>query len=681
MMPKNNGKLNRREFLKQSALASAAFAASLSSVSGCRNARKKRISSGRKKVIVVGMDGMDPRLSEKLMNAGMMPNFDKLRRAGGYRVLGTSTPPQTAVAWANFINGAGPSSHGIFDFIHRNPEEQCAPFFAPAETVPGQGYWGIGKHKIPLEFWPFSHKQGETLLRRQGVPFWDYLDKDGIESVFYNLPVNYPPSASKYGHHRCLAGMGVPCMDMHGTYGTYQHFAEDGPIRTREEGGGKRSVVFFENETSEPSLRLFGPPDIFLKNVRATSIDFVVHRDKQAKAAVIEIQDHKILLKEGQWSRWCKLKFAISRPGPNKQVSGICRFYLQEVAPNFRLYVSPINVDPSRPAFGISEPQGFVKEISNELGLFYTTGFQEDYKALTNKVVTDSEYAGQTDYVLEERLNLLEYAKKHYDDGLLFFYFSSTDLKAHMFWWDSKEKHPTRSASQAKEYFNHIKKLYQRMDTVLGELLKQYGDKATVMVMSDHGFANFKRQFNLNTWLRENRYIQPAESTSVLSDVDWSRTRAYGMGINGLYLNLRGRERDGIVAGGRERETLLEELVNKLKAVRDVDGKPAVREVYRTDKIYSGPATYLAPDLIVGWYRGYRASWGTCLGGMSEPVLSDNDSPWSADHCADPGEVPGVIFSNRPIVASSPSLIDLAPSVLREFGLDVPKSMEGKNIF
>ena len=676
----NNWQLNRREFLKQSAVAAAAFAAGVSSTAGCRSVGR-RISSARKKVIIIGMDGMDPRLSERMMNAGLMPNFDRLRRAGGFRALGTSTPPQTAVAWANFINGAGPSSHGIFDFIHRDPDRQCAPFFAPAETVAGEGAWDVGKHSVPLEFWPFSHKQAETVLRRQGVPFWEYLDKEGIDSVFYNLPVNYPPSPSKHGHHRCLAGMGVPCMDMHGTYGTYQHFAEDGPIRPRDEGGGKRSIIVFENETSRPSLKLIGPPDSFLKKVQPTSIEFVVHRDKQARAAVIEIQRQRILLTEGQWSRWCKLKFPISKPGPNASVSAICRFYLQEVEPNFRLYVSPINVDPSDPVLRISEPKDFAKGISNQLGSFYTTGFQEDYKALSNKVFTDGEYATQTDYVLTERLNLLEYAYKHYDDGLLFFYFSSTDLKAHMFWWDSNEKHPTRSGDLAKEYFEHIKKLYQKMDAVLGEVLKRYGDKATIIVMSDHGFCNFKRQFNLNTWLRENGYIQPAGSTSILSDVDWSGTRAYGLGINGLYLNLRGRERDGIVADGAEREALLAELVNKLEVIRDVDGKPVVRKVYRTDKIYSGPATYMAPDLIVGWYRGYRASWSTCLGGMAEPVLSDNDSAWSADHCTDPQEVPGVIFSNRPIAASSPSLTDLGPSVLSEFGLGIPGSMEGTNIF
>jgi predicted AlkP superfamily phosphohydrolase/phosphomutase len=428
---------------------------------------------------------------------------------------------------------------------------------------------------------------------------------------------------------------------------------------------------------------LIGPENAFLKKPQPTAVEFVVHRDRQARAAVIEIQGQKILLKEGQWSRWIRVDFALSMPAfmPDEHLSGICRFYLQEIAPNFRLYATPINADPSDAAITITEPPGFIKEMSDELGLFYTTGFQEDHKALANKVFTDAEYATQTGMVFEERLNLLKYAMEHYDDGLLFFYFSSTDLQAHMFWWDSDEKHPTRSRERAEKYFNHLKNVYRRMDSVVGDILKRYGDKATVIVMSDHGFANFRRQFNLNTWLRDNGYIQPAGIASVTRDADWSRTRAYGLGINGLYLNLKGRERDGIVEPGKERESLIKELISKLEAVRDIDGKRVVRKVYRADEEYHGPATALAPDLIMGWYRGYRASWATCLGDMTEDVLSDNSSVWSADHCADAAEVPGVIFSNRPIRASAPSLVDMAPSIMTEFGLKIPSSMEGRDVF
>lgn len=673
----HNGKdkSTRREFVKHSIATTAALTIGLNTKT--TYAKKRRTStSGKKKVIVIGFDGMDPRLSERMMNAGQLPNLAGLRKSGGYKPLGTSIPPQSPVAWSNFINGAGPGTHGIFDFIHRDPKRQVAPFFSIAQTVKGEGYWEIGNHKLQLDFWPFNHKLPATLLRRQGTPFWDYLDKAGISSTFYNLPSNYPPSPSKYGHHQCLSGMGTP--DVLGTYGTYQHFAEDGPVRTRDEGGGKRSMLFFENETAK--AKLIGPTNTFLNNPQPVTIDFFVHRDKKTQAVVIEIQNHKILLKEGQWGKWLKLDFEMSTLGPNKHISGICRFYLQEISPNLRLYVSPINADPSEPYLKITEPPEFIQKISKSMGSFYTTGFQEDHKALSNKVFTDNEFAIQADYVLQERLNLLNYALENYDDGLLFFYFSSTDLQSHMFWWDSDDKHPTRSASQAKECFNHLKGVYRKMDKVVGEILRRYGNEATIIVMSDHGFANFKRQFSLNTWLRNNGYIQPADCTSIMTDADWSKTRAYGLGINGLYLNLKGREREGIVESGQEKEELLEELKTKLEGLRDIDGTRVIHRAHRTDKVYQGPATHLAPDLVIGYTRNYRASWATCLGDMSEEVLFDNDSVWSADHCADASEVPGVMFSNRPISTDNPTLIDLAPTILTDFGQQIPSTMVGRNV-
>lgn len=672
-------KINRRDFLKQSTYTAAVLATGIG-VKPVFAGRKKLPASGGKKVIVIGFDGMDPRLSEKMMRAGKLPNLDRLRRQGGYRVLGTSIPPQSPVAWANFINGAGPGSHGIFDFIHRDPERQAYPFFAAAETVAGQGYLELGDHKIQLDFWPFNHKPAKTVLKRRGVPFWDYLDEAGIESVFYDLPSNYPPSPSKYGNHRCLSGMGTP--DLLGTYGTYQHFAEDGPAQTKSEGGGKRSRIYFENETSRP-LTLLGPKNTLLKDPKRATINFVVHRDKKARAAVIEIQKHTVILREGQWSRWIKLDFELSTPAlmPDKGISGICRFYLQEVSPNFRLYVTPVNADPADPAIQITEPPEFSREIANKLDLFYTTGFQEDHKALSNKVFTDEEFVRQADYVLQERLNLLNYALENYEDGLLFFYFSSTDLQSHMLWWNTDAKHPYRSAAEARKYFNHLQELYSRMDAVVGDLLKRYGEQAHIMIMSDHGFSNFRRQFNLNTWLRNNGYLGPPDCRSVLSDADWSKSRAFGLGINGLYLNLKGRERYGIVEPGQQKEQLLDELVCKLEAVRDNDGRKALRKVHRADREYSGPSLEYAPDLIIGYSRDFRGSWKTCLGDITDQIFLDNDSAWAADHCMDASEVPGVLFSNRPIAARDPSLVDLAPSILTEFGLKIPSTMVGQNIF
>jgi predicted AlkP superfamily phosphohydrolase/phosphomutase len=651
MARKQKDKLTRREVLKTSA--AAVCAAGLGAVSGCRDRQSRGRNGGTPRVIVVGIDGMDPRLAQRMMQAGELPNFEKLRSRQGFRPLRTSIPPQSPVAWASFINGAGPGSHGIFDFIHRHPEGQCTPFYSGSEIVPGRG----------------------AVLGRQGIPFWDYLDAARIPSTFYDLPCDYPASPSKHSHHRCLSGMGTP--DMLGTFGTYQHFSEDGPRKTQDEQGGKRSRLRFEDDTAK--ARLAGPDN---PGSQPLGIDLLVHRDRQARAAVIELPNRKILLRAGDWSPWVKVDFHMSRPMylPDERISGICRFYLQEVAPTFRLYASPINIDPSSPAMRISEPAGFAEEISGDLGLFGTTGFQEDYSARKNSVFNDDEFIAQAESVLAERLRLLNHAMQHYDDGVLFFYFSSADLQAHMLWWDSNLKHPTKSAEQVKNGFAQVRRLYQKLDEVVGQILATYDSRATVIVMSDHGFANFGRQFNLNAWLRQEGYLGPQGCTSIMKDVDWKQTRAYGLGINGLYLNLKERERDGIVAPD-QREGLIAELATRLEAVRDFDGSPVIRRAYRSDQVYTGGATALAPDLVLGYARGYRSSWDTCLGHVTDGILMDNDNAWSADHCADAGEVPGVLFCNRPIVAPSPSLVDVAPSILSTFGLPTPESMEGKGIF
>ncbi len=653
----------------------------------CRPATKitdrARGNAGDKRVIVIGADGLDPRLCERLMDAGELPNLDALRKTGGYSPLGTSTPPQSPVAWANFITGADPGVHGIFDFVHRDPAKQFSPYYSASQTIESDDGWDIGEHRIPLAFWPFNHNPTQTLLRREGTPFWHYLDAAAIPSQVYDIPSNYPPTPSQFGWHCCLCGMGVP--DLMGSYGTYQAFSPRNRDVTND-GGGLRKPLVFKGHTAVATLT--GPTNTLLRQPEPAEIEFTVHRHPLKSLARIEIQGQTIVLRAGEWSDWIRVDFDLRMPPflPDEHVGGICRFFLQEVRPTFRLYVTPINIDPSDPGeLQLSEPREFVTRISSELGLFYTTGFQEDHKARTNRVFTDEEYLAQANAVLDERLRLLDYALTHYETGLLFFYFSSTDLQAHIFWWDGDEKHPVRDPDAARKYNGVVADLYRRIDGVIGDIVRRFGDRATILVMSDHGFANFRRQFNLNTWLRDNGYIQPPDCDNLLfsttgHNVDWSRTRAYGLGLNGLYLNLRGREREGIVEPA-ERDRLLEELRTKLLAVRDVDGEQVISQVYRADEVYRGPMAEKAPDLIVGYRRGWRCSWTAMLGEITPELLSDNDSAWSADHCMATDEVPGVIFSNRPIRRAAPSLVDVAPTILAEFGVPRPDTMTGGSLF
>ncbi len=280
-MGKSSRKPNRRTFLKGAAVAGL-------TASGCWSGSMSRVSrSAGKKVIVVGIDGMDPVLSANMMKAGELPNLARLRDRGGFSPLATSMPPQSPVAWANFINGAGPGSHGIFDFIHRHPEDPCKPFYAAAETIGGQ-----------------------TLLRRQGVPFWDALDEAGVPCTFYDLPSNYPPSPSHHGHCRCISGMGTP--DMLGTYGTYQHFADDGPADPLDESGGKRSKLSFERDAAK--ARIVGPAYSSGGEAKPLTIEFDVHRDRDANAAAVVIKDHKMLLRAARRGDAAWKKSKSSRP-------------------------------------------------------------------------------------------------------------------------------------------------------------------------------------------------------------------------------------------------------------------------------------------------------------------------------------------------------------------------------
>ncbi len=658
---------------------------------------KKKSPAAGKKVLVLGCDGMDPRLVRRLIDEGRMPNFARLERQGDFKALTTSIPPQSPVAWSNFITGADPGVHGIFDFIHRDPAPTkptlaIEPYFSTSIDSPGEEPWftvPVGRYDIPSSVVnPFA-EGAATELARRGTPFWDYLDEQGIPVRMYRLPANYPPSESGHGHVCCLSGMGVP--DALKNQGTSQHFstrprqtstsASGMELRLRQDKSGAfiGKLIGPENEFLAPPAGATRPPNTEIELAVYPDRDNNVAKIRYVNQAPIGIPNEQVdlLLNVGQWSEWKEVYFLKTPIGPS--FGTMVRFYLQSVEPYLDLYVSPLNFIPTAPEAPISEPLDFVEDIGGEIGPFSTQGFAEEFNALKNNIFTDEEYRVQAWQVLDEWLRLLDYALDHYEDGLLFFYFSSTDLQAHMFWWDSDETHPTRTPDDARKYHRVVEDVYVKMDEALGKCMAKLGEDATILVMSDHGFCNFRRGFGLNAWLRDQGYL--AASHGVLIDADWSRTRAYGMGLNGLYLNLQGREKNGIVSPA-ERDALLDEITERLLAFRDPEnGRQVIKRVYRTDECYTSPDPRIVPDLIIGYDRDYRASWKTCLGDCDKEVMIDNTDAWSADHCIAHDVVPGVIFANRKITLDEPSLIDVAPTVLAEFGVAQPASMKGRSLF
>jgi predicted AlkP superfamily phosphohydrolase/phosphomutase len=250
-----------------------------------------------------------------------------------------------------------------------------------------------------------------------------------------------------------------------------------------------------------------------------------------------------------------------------------------------------------------------------------------------------------------------------------------------MFWRylsDGKAVRP-----EAARYADVIERNYRQMDELVGRILREISSDTILFVISDHGFASFARGVNLNSWLWQEGYLALKTAGPPSGDwfkgVDWERTRAYALGLNGLYINQKGRERTGMVSEGGETEALKAELRQKLTGLRDPETQQvAIREVFDRRAVFRGPYSENAPDLIIGYDRGYRVSWDSVTGKVTRAVFEDNLKAWSGDHCIDPRLVPGVLFSNHRIAAEAPAIVDIAPTVLDLFGVKLPSYLDGK---
>jgi len=628
-----------------------------------------KTDTSSKKVMVIGFDGLDPQLLSQYMSEGRLPNFSKLAESGDFKELGTSNPPQSPVAWSNFITGMNPGGHGIYDFIHRDPKTML-PKSSMTESVEAGKTVKIGKWILPIS-------GGEVKNLRHGRAFWNYLEDEGIPTTVFRVPGNYPAVESK-GY--TLSGMGTP--DLAGTFGTFSFYTDDPPLNRNDIAGGVVYPVRISNNSFES--KLVGPKNTFLENEPDATIPFKVWVDPEYNTAKIEVQDVQIVLQEKEWSEWVQVSFELI-PGL-QSVSGICRFYLKEVRPNLRLYVTPINIDPADPALPISTPEDYAKELHQHCGNFYTQGMPEDTKALSWDVFDYDDFLSQSDNVLQERLLLFNYVLNSFEEGFLFFYFSSTDLNAHMLYNMIDPDHPAYEIEQSRKYAEVIPTIYETADAVVGKLMERIDGNTTLIVMSDHGFAPFRRAVHLNTWLKNEKYmalINESKQAEIqfLLNVDWTKTRAYALGFNALYLNLVNRENSGIVEP-EEKEMLLQEIAKGLLALRDPkNGNQVIHRIYRAEEIYSGEELKNAPDLVIGYNRGYRASNETIIGGLPKEWIEDNLDRWSGDHCMAAELVPGVILANKKLNTLSPKLYDLAPTILAEFGISKPDVIVGKPIF
>ena len=628
---------------------------------GCGNDDAPPRPTMERRLVILGVDGMDPNLLDRYMREGRMPNLKALGERGTYMRLGTTFPPQSPVAWSTFTTGMHPGGHGIYDFVHRDPHA-LGPYLSTSRTDPGET-WELGSLALPS---PLSAPTIQLL--RAGRAFWQDLEDHAVPATMVKVPANFPPAESRM--NESLAGMGTP--DLLGTPGTFQIFTDEPAFQDREASGGIIHTLDF-GAGQRARAALHGPPDPMSATGEVTTVDIEIIRDPERPVALIRLGDEEHILQPGEWTEWLPVHFD---PGMvSGAIPGMVRLMLADVRPHLRLYASPVNIDPMAPIMPLSAPEHYVEHLAADVGRFYTQGMPENTKALAAGALTDDEFLQQSELVFEESLAQLDRELDRYQGGVLFFYFSSIDLLSHSFW---RAIEPDAKPEDAK-YAHVLPDLYARIDGVVGDVIERIGPNTDIIVMSDHGFAPYRYKVHLNTWLAQQGYLSLLPPDQVqpgpLGHIDWENTLAYALGLNQLFINLQGREQQGAVPP-EEHDVLVNRLARQLQGLRNPEnGAPVVTAAARPE-----PGTFpdRTPDLIVGYARGYRSSDESALGKLSgDEIIERNHDKWSGDHCMHPSHVPGVLLTNREVEVSQASLYDLAPTVLAYFGIQPPETMTG----
>ncbi len=617
-----------------------------------------------RRAIVLGFDGMDYALTSKLIAEGKLPNFAALRDEGCFKPLRSTIPPISPVAWSSFQTGVNPGKHNIFDFLTRDLQTY-APRLSSSEIRGAARTLRLGKYTIPLS-------RPDIRLLRKSTPFWKILGDSGIFSSIIRVPITFPPEKF-YGVQ--LSGMCAP--DLRGSQGIFSYFTTAPPVEGESTGG---EVTRVAKNGSTITAALLGPDDPFLRESTALTCPFTVGLNGSAKAE-LSINGSRYPLTVGVYSPWIPVVF---RASLGLKISGICRFLLQAIDPEFCLYVTPVQIDPAKPVMPVSHPGIYSTYLAKNQGRYATLGLAEDSWALNNRCLDDEGFLEQCRQNDHERELMFFDTLEKTTRGLCVCVFDGTDRVQHSFWRQLDPLHPAHRGDFQPPMVSAIEEAYRNADRIVGETLRTCRDSQTLlMVISDHGFNTFRYGVDLNVWLEEHGYLvlkEQGRGLKNLAGIDWSRTRAFAVGLAGMYLNLKGREAGGIVDPGAEAEELRDEIAAKLNTLIDPqhDNQPVVKQVYNALKTYAGPYKQDAPDLLVGFHIGYRASWETAVGQVTDTLFHPNLKAWSGDHCVDQSLVPGILFCNRVVEDAAPRLLDIGPTIMKQFGVNVPEHMDGK---
>jgi predicted AlkP superfamily phosphohydrolase/phosphomutase len=609
---------------------------------------KEKTSGKYSKVFILGIDGMDPAVTRELINRGNLPNIKKLAQSGSFLNLNTTYPPHSPVVWTSIATGVNPGKHNIFDFIRRDLPSYMPQLALAKQTngITGTSY--------------------ESYVK--GTPFWKITSGAGIPTTIIRWPVTFPPDKVK---GNLLSGLGVP--DIKGFLSGYTYY-------TSEDTEKANKVVKIEIKDNKIETFAFGPKIMKLKDI------FDVKEPMQIRildnvTAILRVSGKEYELKKNEWSNFIDVSFDL---GMFKKSRGIFRAYLKRLD-SFQMYITTIQIDPREPIFKISYPDSYSEDLAEEIGLYYTLGMPEETDGYVDDKIDRKAFLEQINQIEEERDKMLWIEFEVFNKqkkAVLAVVYDSSDRLQHVSWDDKVIG--KRIDSENIIINPDVVTYYVKKDKLIGEILKRIDTDTLFMIISDHGFTSFERAVSVNRWLVNNGFMaligepKPGEEGALFRYVDWEKTKAYSLGFNGIYINLKGREEKGIVD---DKKQVVSEIIEKLEGFKDEKtGKSVLNKAYTSDEVYSGDYTKNAPDIILGFNSGYRMAWQSAIGGLTQEEIYDNIKRWDGDHMVDPAFVPGVLISNVKIEGKSAKQTDIAASVLDAFGIKLPKEMEGRSL-
>jgi predicted AlkP superfamily phosphohydrolase/phosphomutase len=613
---------------------------------------KQLVKKGMKKynkVLIVGIDGMDPKMLNAFLQEGKLPNFQKLITR---KNLETVNPPQSPVAWVTIATGVNPGKHNIFDFIRRNPDTYMPML-------------GLFNSKTA-----FSNTRYSSLVDSQ--TFWELLSENGINSTIIRWPMTFPANELK---GELLSGLGVP--DLKGFLSGYTLYTEK--YIPTEKDSNKVEIVKF-NQDNIAHTKIYGPRFKQGSEIKDITADLSIERidDKKVK---LSNDGKEIMVQLGQWSDWITTEFAVNF---FTKKSGNWKVYLESIKP-LKLFMTTMQINPLKPITPISFPTKYSEDLAGRIGRYYTLGIAEETDGLLDGALSDDGFIQQVFQLEEEREKMFwsEFDKfKQKNKVILAVVFDSSDRLQHTHWQETN----LEKGDPKITYDKTLERYYANKDKFLGKVLNEIDDQTAVIILSDHGFTSFERGLNLNTWLKNNHYltltkeVTDADDGSLFKNVDWKKTKAYAVGFNAIYLNKKGREKEGIVEND---EKVIAEIVNKLESLIDEKtGKKVIYKAYRGKDIWQGKDLKNAPDVVIGYYPGYRTDWKTAIGGFTVKEITDNQKRWKGDHMVDKKFVPGVLLANFPVKEGVTQQVDIAPTVYNLLNVEVPKNIfDGKSIY